>query len=189
MRFGGSAALKMVTPPPSGDSTPRFDIARLEGYDEAIRLEAEALFAGADGLDDYRRIIPDLPRLLAPGGAAILEIGHQQRISVSQLAEAAERGEAVLVTETALRCLLGSGQQALGQGEAGAGVLLADGRGGDGQGEQAAAVAILSQETGCGAQLSLNQASKQGRRPEARRQSHGMCSSTCGPKHASPAPT
>ncbi|WP_263587912.1 peptide chain release factor N(5)-glutamine methyltransferase [Sphingopyxis sp. GC21] len=49
---------------------------------------AEALFAGADGLDDYRRIIPDLPRLLAPGGAAILEIGHQQRISVSQLAEA-----------------------------------------------------------------------------------------------------
>ena len=48
-----------------------------------------ALFAGADGLDDYRRIIPDLPRLLAPGGIAILEIGHRQRISVSGLAEAA----------------------------------------------------------------------------------------------------
>jgi len=48
-----------------------------------------ALFAGADGLDDYRRIIPDLPRLLAPGGLAVLEIGHRQRISVSELAEAA----------------------------------------------------------------------------------------------------
>lgn len=57
--------------------------------DVADHEPAEALFAGADGLDDYRRIIPDLPRLLAPGGAAILEIGHQQRISVSQLAEAA----------------------------------------------------------------------------------------------------
>ena len=48
-----------------------------------------ALFAGADGLDDYRRIIPELPRLLAPGGAAILEIGATQRILVSDLAETA----------------------------------------------------------------------------------------------------
>lgn len=48
-----------------------------------------ALFGGADGLDDYRRIIPDLPRILAPDGLAILEIGHRQRISVSKLAEAA----------------------------------------------------------------------------------------------------
>ena len=50
---------------------------------------AGALFAGADGLDDYRRIIPDLPRILAPGGVAILEIGHMQRILVTELAEAA----------------------------------------------------------------------------------------------------
>lgn len=50
---------------------------------------AGALFAGPDGLDDYRRIIPDLPRLLAPGGAAILEIGATQHISVASLAEAA----------------------------------------------------------------------------------------------------
>ncbi|MBO9698061.1 MAG: peptide chain release factor N(5)-glutamine methyltransferase [Sphingopyxis sp.] len=48
-----------------------------------------ALFAGADGLDDYRRIIPDLPRLLAPGGLAILEIGHTQHILVRELAETA----------------------------------------------------------------------------------------------------
>jgi release factor glutamine methyltransferase len=44
-----------------------------------------ALFAGADGLDDYRRIIPDLPRLLAPGGIAVLEIGWTQGEAVSAL--------------------------------------------------------------------------------------------------------
>ena len=65
------------------------------GDDEALMPDvadhepASALFAGADGLDDYRRIVPDLPRLLAPGGAALLEIGHRQRISVTELAEAA----------------------------------------------------------------------------------------------------
>lgn len=50
---------------------------------------AGALFAGADGLDDYRRIIPDLPHILAPDGLAILEIGHTQHISVRELAETA----------------------------------------------------------------------------------------------------
>ena len=57
--------------------------------DVADHEPASALFAGTDGLGDYRRIIPDLPRLLAPGGAAILEIGHAQRISVGDLARAA----------------------------------------------------------------------------------------------------
>jgi len=46
---------------------------------------AAALFAGADGLDDYRRIVPELPRLLAPGGAAVLEIGWTQADAVSAL--------------------------------------------------------------------------------------------------------
>ncbi|MFL9840600.1 peptide chain release factor N(5)-glutamine methyltransferase [Sphingomonas sp. ST-64] len=44
-----------------------------------------ALFAGTDGLDDYRRIIPDLPRLLAPGGIALVEIGWTQGETVSAL--------------------------------------------------------------------------------------------------------
>jgi release factor glutamine methyltransferase len=57
--------------------------------DVAEHEPPEALFAGADGLDDYRRIIPDLPRLLAPDGIAVLEIGASQHISVRQLAEAA----------------------------------------------------------------------------------------------------
>lgn len=45
----------------------------------------EALFAGDHGLDDYRRIVPDLPRLLAPGGIAVLEIGSTQAEAVSEL--------------------------------------------------------------------------------------------------------
>lgn len=57
--------------------------------DVAGHEPAGALFAGADGLDDYRRIIPDLLRLLAPAGAAILEIGHTQHILVSEFAETA----------------------------------------------------------------------------------------------------
>ena len=47
----------------------------------------EALFAGPDGLDDYRKIIPVLPRLLAPKGIAILEIGWLQAPSVRKIAE------------------------------------------------------------------------------------------------------
>ncbi|RIV88468.1 peptide chain release factor N(5)-glutamine methyltransferase [Aurantiacibacter xanthus] len=49
---------------------------------------AEALFAGAEGLDDYRLLIPQLRGLLKPGGVAVLEIGWQQAETVSALAKA-----------------------------------------------------------------------------------------------------
>jgi len=45
-----------------------------------------ALDGGADGLDAYRRIIAALPRLLAPGGLAVLELGQGQAPAVAQLA-------------------------------------------------------------------------------------------------------
>lgn len=48
-----------------------------------------ALFAGPDGLDDYRRILPTLPDLLAPNGVAIVEIGAGQRTDVIALAQEA----------------------------------------------------------------------------------------------------
>jgi release factor glutamine methyltransferase len=38
----------------------------------------EALFAGPDGLDDYRLLAPEVGRLLAPGGLAAIEIGYNQ---------------------------------------------------------------------------------------------------------------
>ena len=48
-----------------------------------------ALDGGADGLTAYRAIIADLPRILAPGGLAMLELGAGQAISVAALAAAA----------------------------------------------------------------------------------------------------
>jgi release factor glutamine methyltransferase len=44
-----------------------------------------ALYAGADGLDAYRRLAPQIPRLLAPGGIFCLEIGAGQEMSVSEI--------------------------------------------------------------------------------------------------------
>lgn len=50
---------------------------------------AGALFAGADGLADYRILIPHIAALLAPGGLGVLEIGADQAAAVGALAAAA----------------------------------------------------------------------------------------------------
>ncbi len=61
------------------------------GTDEVLPPEvrdhepAAALFAGTDGLDDYRILARQLPALIAPGGAAAIEIGATQAASVSAL--------------------------------------------------------------------------------------------------------
>jgi release factor glutamine methyltransferase len=52
-----------------------------------------ALFAGSEGLDAYRALIPQLPGLLTPGGFALLEIGAAQAEAVEALA--AQAGFAV----------------------------------------------------------------------------------------------
>ncbi|VXC73065.1 peptide chain release factor N(5)-glutamine methyltransferase [Sphingomonas sp. 8AM] len=58
--------------------------------DEVARYEpAAALFAGSDGLDDYRRIATQLPALLAPGAVACVEIGATQGRSAAALFRAA----------------------------------------------------------------------------------------------------
>lgn len=46
---------------------------------------ALALFAGPDGLDDYRVIAAQLPALIAPGGMAAIEIGADQAPAVTAL--------------------------------------------------------------------------------------------------------
>lgn len=46
---------------------------------------AEALFSGTEGLDDYRRLAPELGRLIAPGGLAAVEIGRDQADMVGPL--------------------------------------------------------------------------------------------------------
>lgn len=47
---------------------------------------ASALFAGPEGLDDYRVLIPQLPQLLTADGVAVLEIGASQAAAVSEIA-------------------------------------------------------------------------------------------------------
>ena len=50
---------------------------------------AGALYAGPEGLEAYRALIPQLPALLAPGGVAVVEIGPTQAPAVAALAAAA----------------------------------------------------------------------------------------------------
>ena len=50
---------------------------------------ASALFAGPEGLDDYRVLVPQLPALLSPGGVALVEIGHRQAEAVGAIARQA----------------------------------------------------------------------------------------------------
>ena len=49
---------------------------------------ALALDGGTDGLDLLRRLLAELPFQLAPGGVALLEIGHDQADAVRAVAEA-----------------------------------------------------------------------------------------------------
>jgi release factor glutamine methyltransferase len=48
----------------------------------------EALFAGPEGLDAYRRLAPQIGKLLSPGGFAAIEIGFDQAKSATELFKA-----------------------------------------------------------------------------------------------------
>ena len=79
----------------AGEVGGRFDLVLCNppyvGTGEALPVEvdafepAAALFAGADGLNDYRVLAQQIPPLLAPGGVACVEIGHQQASAVAAL--------------------------------------------------------------------------------------------------------
>ncbi len=62
---------------------------------------AEALFAGADGLDDLRVIIAGAPERLVAGGWLVVEHGHDQGRSVRSLFEAAGFAEVVTRSDLA----------------------------------------------------------------------------------------
>jgi release factor glutamine methyltransferase len=46
---------------------------------------AKALFAGVDGLEIYRRLIPQARAALKPNGVLALEIGYNQREAIAAL--------------------------------------------------------------------------------------------------------
>ena len=64
-------------------------IGEFQTNDSAIAVSRmkpnEALFAGKEGLDAYRELAPQLPRLLNKGGLAAVEIGHDQAEAVTGL--------------------------------------------------------------------------------------------------------
>ena len=84
----------------------------LAGLEPEVRDHepALALDGGADGLDAYREIIADLPRLLVPGGLFALEIGYDQAETVTALAQQAE-----LVDVDVLKDLAGQNRVVLGR--------------------------------------------------------------------------
>jgi len=61
--------------------------ADIEGLAREVRDfdPLAALDGGADGLDAYRRIAPEAARLLAPGGALVMEVGQGQSSDVRDL--------------------------------------------------------------------------------------------------------
>ena len=83
--LAGPVDLLVANPP----YVARSDIAALppEVRDFDPRL---ALDGGVDGLDGYRAIIADARRVLAPGGALVLELGFGQLEAVTSLLPAAE---------------------------------------------------------------------------------------------------
>ncbi len=70
---------------------PYIPTAEIAGLEPEVRTfdPPGALDGGADGLAAYRAIAADLPRLLAPGGIAVLEIGAAQAPAVTRLLGAA----------------------------------------------------------------------------------------------------
>lgn len=80
--IGGRFDLILCNPPyiESGADLPR----EVAGHEPP-----SALYAGVDGLDDYRAIAPLIPARLAPGGVACIEIGADQAAAAGALFAAA----------------------------------------------------------------------------------------------------
>ena len=79
-KLGGPFALILANPP---------YVETQAALEASVRQyePAGALFAGEDGLDAYRVLIPQIPGLFAPGGQAFFEIGATQADAVRMLAD------------------------------------------------------------------------------------------------------
>jgi release factor glutamine methyltransferase len=78
-KYLGSFDLILANPPYVEDDAPIAPEVR--GWEPK-----GALFAGGDGLDDYRILMPELPKLLTEEGIAIFEIGATQAAAVTEIA-------------------------------------------------------------------------------------------------------
>ena len=70
---------------------PYIATAEIQALDPEVRRyePLEALDGGPEGLDAYRRLAPEILRVLKPGGDFVVEIGHDQAKAVVGLFEAA----------------------------------------------------------------------------------------------------
>ncbi|MFN8757394.1 MAG: peptide chain release factor N(5)-glutamine methyltransferase [Tagaea sp.] len=95
--LAGPVDLVLANPPyiPSGD-IPALS-REVRDYEPVLALDG-----GPDGLDPYRAILSDLPRILAPDGAVVFEVGQGQADDVAALCVAAG-----LAVETVRRDLAG----------------------------------------------------------------------------------
>jgi release factor glutamine methyltransferase len=81
---GGEALDAVVSNPPYVAEAERKTMpSEVRNYEPAT-----ALFAGQDGLDVYRRLVPQAHAALRPGGLLAMEIGHGQREAVAKLMNA-----------------------------------------------------------------------------------------------------
>lgn len=80
--IGGRFDLVLANPPYVGTDEPPLD------REVAAFEPRSALYAGPDGLDDYRRIVPALTEILTADGSAHLEIGFAQADLVMTMAVA-----------------------------------------------------------------------------------------------------
>jgi release factor glutamine methyltransferase len=67
----------------------------------AVHEPRAALDGGPDGMEAYARILADLPRLLAPEGVAVLELGQGQAAEVAKIAVAAGFARALVLRRPA----------------------------------------------------------------------------------------
>ena len=79
--LSGTFDLIVCNPPYIADSEWGGLAAEVRDFEPAL-----ALRGGADGLDAYRTILSELPRLLAPNGSAFIELGGMSAAAVAGLA-------------------------------------------------------------------------------------------------------
>ena len=79
--FGGASFDVVVSNPPYVPESDRESLAaEVREWEPAM-----ALFAGGQGLDVYRRLIPEAARVLRPGGLLAMEIGFGQAEAIGEL--------------------------------------------------------------------------------------------------------
>jgi release factor glutamine methyltransferase len=96
----GDDGFDLVVSNPPYIATAEIETLAPEVRDHEPRL---ALDGGADGLDAYRLLAPEILRVLKPGGVFAVEIGHRQRADVEPLFIAAGAEGVVTVKDLADR--------------------------------------------------------------------------------------